>query len=328
MNAYLLKTIKSAVSADTVEFVETIQSLWSDYGSIDRYRLTGAAVDEIVVKHVRLPQKIQHPLGWNGKRSHQRKLTSYCVETEWYKSWSRYCNDDCRVPYCFAQAQRDDEFLMVLEDLDTSGYSLRKTQPTINDMHSCLQWLANFHAKFMGKLPTGLWPTGTYWHLETRPDELANLPDDEALKAAAPRLDQMLRQTPYQTIVHGDAKLANFCFPTATSDNVAMVDFQYVGGGCGIKDVAYFISSCLNEQDCETMEAILLDNYFESLKHALETWQPAIDPQAVEETWRPLYSIAWTDFYRFLKGWNPEHWKIHGYSERLAREVLKSLNQL
>ena len=51
---------------------------------------------------------------------------------------------------------------------------------------------------------------------------------------------------------------------------VAAVDFQYVGGGCGIKDVAYFIGSCLYEEDCERYEEGLLDWYFSQLKEALD----------------------------------------------------------
>jgi thiamine kinase-like enzyme len=115
----------------------------------------------------------------------------------------------------------------------------------------------------------------------------------------------------------GDAKLANFCF-SQDGTQVAAVDFQYVGGGCGMKDVAYFISSCLDENECERMEERLLDAYFSSLKDALGRHHPHIDVAAVETAWRPLYALAWTDFYRFLKGWSPSHWKIHQYSERLA----------
>ncbi len=37
------------------------------------------------------------------------------------------------------------------------------------------------------------------------------------------------------------------------------------------------------------------------------------------------HPIAWTDFYRFLKGWSPGHWKIHSYSERLAHKVVSHL---
>ena len=89
-----------------------------------------------------------------------------------------------------------------------------------------------------------------------------------------------------------------------------------------MKDVAYFISSCLDEDDSEAMEAALLDRYFELLREAL---QESLDFPALEENWRALYPVAWTDFYRFLQGWSPGHWKLHRYSERLAREVLADL---
>jgi len=35
--------------------------------------------------------------------------------------------------------------------------------------------------------------------------------------------------------------------------------------------------------------------------------------------------VAWTDFFRFVQGWSPGHWKHHRYSQRLAREVLEGL---
>jgi len=40
--------------------------------------------------------------------------------------------------------------------------------------------------------------------------------------------------------VHGDAKLANFCF-SRDGKKVAAVDFQYVDGGCGMKDLSRII---------------------------------------------------------------------------------------
>ncbi len=51
-----------------------------------------------------------------------------------------------------------------------------------------------------------------------------------------------------------------------------------------------------------------------------------VDSAALCDAWRRLYPLAWTDFHRFVKGWSPGHWKIHGYSERLAREVLAQLD--
>ncbi len=105
------------------------------------------------------------------------------------------------------------------------------------------------------------------------------------------------------------------------------MDFQFVGGDCGMKDVAYFIGSCLDEEQCERQESALLDIYFKALRQDLASRHPSIDGEAVEQDWRTLYPVAWTDFHRFLKGWSPGHWKIHDYSEQLARGVVRELTQ-
>lgn len=324
MNKDFQALILQATQAQSIYKIETIQSLWSGYGSIVRYGLQGSMLDSVVVKHVNLGAQGSHPRGWNTDLSHRRKMRSYQVETAWYDRWSRHCDSSCRVPACLAFKALGDEVLIVLEDLDASGFRQRRAVVTDAELQACLSWLANFHATFIDEQPEGLWPTGTYWHLDTRPDELAAL-SDTALKNAAEAIDRKLGNSPFQTFVHGDAKLANFCF----SDNgarVAAVDFQYVGGGCGIKDVAYFIGSCLDEDDCQRRESELLDQYFLALRDALKSKRKAIDAQAVENDWRALYPVAWTDFYRFLKGWSPGHWKLHGYSERLAREVVARIN--
>ncbi|MEE9491800.1 MAG: phosphotransferase [Gammaproteobacteria bacterium] len=313
-----------ATGANSACKTETIQSLWSDYGSIDRYELRGSEHQSAIIKHVCPPEKKHHPRGWNTDRSHQRKLRSYRVESYWYQHWAKQCGDDCRIPACFALEQQGNEVLIALEDLDSNGFALRKSRASMADMHSCLHWLAYFHATFMGQKPEGLWKIGSYWHLRTRPDELKTMAEGE-LKQAAGTLDKMLNEARYLTFVHGDAKLANFCF-SYQGKKVAAVDFQYVGGGCGMKDVAYFISSCLNENECERLEDELLNRYFKSLTQALKQYHPQIDSAAVEADWRALYPVAWTDFYRFLKGWSPGHWKIHAYSERLARDVISQLS--
>ena len=92
-----------------------------------------------------------------------------------------------------------------------------------------------------------------------------------------------------------------------------------------MKDVAYFIGSCLDEEDCEKKESELLDTYFGFLKMALEQRRSDIPVEAVVNEWRELFPIAWADFHRFLKGWCPEHWKINSYSERLSRRAIHSL---
>jgi hypothetical protein len=311
-----------------VERLGTIQSLWSGYGSIDRYRLIDAALPSVIVKHVRFPEADKagkgHPRGWGGSQSDMRKRRSYEVETHWYRHWSTQCDSTCRVPRCLGIDADDDQVLMVLEDLSAGGYSPIRGLAAPAEVGPILSWLAHFHAQFMHRQPHGLWPVGTYWHLDTRPDELRAMEDDR-LRNAAHWLDDTLSNAPYPTLVHGDAKLANF-LASPTGEAVAAVDFQYVGGGCAMKDVAYFISSCFDERDCERYENTLLDHYFDALRSALRRRRPDIhDLDEVERALRPLYPVAWTDFYRFLQGWSPGHWKIHRYSERLAHQVLKSM---
>ena len=277
----------------------------------------------VIVKRVRSARTNAHPRGWATDRSHERKVRSYEVETAWYRDFSAQCDARCRVPECLSLSEGEEGVIITLEDLDAAGYPSRLGNVGPDEVHACLHWLAHFHATFMGREPRGLWPVGTYWHLDTRPDELEVL-GDLPLKAAAFAIDARLSSAKFQTFVHGDAKLANFCF-SEDGSRVAAVDFQYVGGGCGMKDVAYFIGSCLDERQCEAKEKALLDTYFESLKAALAERHPAIDADDVVTEWRDLYPVAWTDFHRFLKGWSPGHWKINSYSERLAREVVKSL---
>ncbi|MGB6222238.1 phosphotransferase [Haloferula sp.] len=315
--------ILTACGSSGLEVVEIIQELWSGYGKILRIRLSGGSRISAIAKHVRLPKGGTHPRGWNTDHSHQRKLKSYQVETTWYRDWSRQCGDTCRIPRLLACDRDGDEILLVLEDLDEAGYPARLHGLDRQQIDSCLAWLANFHATFLGAAPDGLWKTGTYWHLDTRGDELDAL-DDLPLKQAAADIDAKLNQATYQTIVHGDAKLANFCF-SPDGRKVAAVDFQYVGGGCGMKDVAYFLGSCLDESACEKQESELLDRYFHHLRQALAEKQPNSDAAAIESEWRTLFPLAWTDFHRFLKGWSPGHWKINSYSERMARKVVGEL---
>lgn len=294
---------------------EQIQELWSGYGAITRIALENASVPSVVVKHVQLPIRQKHPRGWNSDIGHRRKMKSYQVETNWYNSYSQYSR--ARLPYCLFIESLDEEVLIVLEDLDEAGYPLRKKSIEWHEISTCLKWLAQFHASYMGREPDNLWKTGTYWHLGTRPHELSALRDGK-LKEAAPMIDHKLNSCSFKTIVHGDAKLANFCF--SPKGQVAGVDFQYVGGGCGMKDVAYFIGSCLDEEECEQLEAKILDTYFYYLQDEFPKRN-----EALEREWRSLYRFAWADFHRFLKGWSPGHWKINSYSERITTMVIKSL---
>lgn len=315
---YLLKITKASACKE----IEVIQSLWSGYGRISRYQLDNSSLDTVVVKYIALSQSNEHPRGWNTSNSHNRKVKSYEVETHWYEKWSQNCTPLCRIPKFIGSFSEGQDQWIILEDLN-AHFPLRRYELELSEVKVCLKWLANFHVTFLGQKPAGLWKIGTYWHLETRPDELEEIEHQE-LKSKAHLIDKLLNECQYQTIVHGDAKLANFCF-SKNGKQIAAVDFQYVGGGCGMKDIAYFLGSCLSCQECESYEKDLLSFYFTELQNALEASDSDVDFNALEEEWRRLYPVACTDFIRFMLGWMPSHQKVNGYNLGLMNSVLASL---
>ena len=309
-----LAWIARATRATRVERGERIQSLWSGYGEIRRVTLHGASTPTAILKSVTPPAGRRAD-----DRSHARKCASYDVELAWYRGHAARCDRACRVPAWIDGARTDEGWSFLLEDLDAAGFAGRRRRgASALDVDLCLGWLAAFHARFLGESPAGLWNVGTYWHLATRPDELAAI-DDPALRAAAPILDAKLRAARHQTFVHGDAKVANFCFGDGA---VAAVDFQYVGGGCGMSDVAYFLGSWADDGH-DPDEERHLDRYFELLRAALVA--RAIDAAPVEAEWRVLYPIAAADFHRFLAGWSKDHWSHDAHGRAVVRRVLDQL---
>lgn len=316
--------ILRATGAGSIISSESVQELWSGYGSLKRYYLNSGRYSTIIVKHISIPSgnTRNHPRGWAGELSHKRKIKSYQAELNWYGNYSQMCNDSCRIPHYIDSKIHGSEILLLLEDLDAAGFTEQTEYADWPEVATGLSWLANFHAQFTGKEPKGIWKTGTYWHLDTRPDELKAL-NDIALKNAAGKIDLLLKKAEFQTFVHGDAKLANFKF-TSERNGVAAVDFQYVGGGCGMKDVAYFIGSCFSESQCEALESQILDHYFKELEKALKRTGFSRTAELIQE-WETLYHVAWADFHRFLKGWSPGHWKINSYSEKVTAGVIEKL---
>ena len=320
MDVEIVQEIKLATGANSVKELAVIQSLWSGYGQIVRLQLDNGKKDDVILKHIDLSEVINHPRGWNTSNSHNRKVKSYDVETHWYESRQKKAVP-YKIPESILTKSFDNSHIILMEDLDLSGFPLRKNDLSFSEVKVCLQWLAQFHGTHMNQNPNGLWQEGTYWHLATRSDEWQAMADSP-LKKNAQRISDELSECKYSTILHGDAKLANFCFST-DGKQVAAVDFQYVGGGCGMKDVAYFLGSCISEEDCELWEAELLNYYFEELVRNIT--DKSLEFNELEKEWRRLYYFAWADFERFLLGWMPTHQKLTGFSKRMVDKVLLSL---
>ena len=277
---------QEALGATRLTGLEPVQRLWSGYGAILRlHRDDGPPV---------ILKRVSPPPGEG--RGHARKLRSYQVERAWYAGPADRCDEACRVPRRLSCAAPGEETWLLLEDLDAAGYPGRCGRPLHEGREACLAWLAAFHATFLETEPEGLWPRGTYWHLATRPDELAATRDAQ-LRRDAPLIDARLEEARHRTLVHGDAKPANFCLGPA---GAAAVDFQYVGGGVGIQDVTYLLGSAPGERDFEAGVAA----YLERLEAELARRRPEVDRAAVCEEWRALAPWAHRDFQRFLAGWH------------------------
>lgn len=322
MNNTIEQFIVIHTAAQRVEHSEQVQALWSGYGDIRRVYLSAAECSSVIVKQVVFPSQSNHPRGWNSDLSHRRKLRSYQVEMAWYQHWAEQCDPHCRVPRCYGWQQTEQGMLLLLEDLNAAGWDQRYSELDIEKVKSCLAWLAAFHGRFLLQAPNHLWPVGSYWHLSTRPDEWRAMAE-HPLKDLAENIDQQLNHAHFQTLIHGDAKVANFCFSNITN-TVSAVDFQYVGGGCGIKDVVYLLGSCLQPEQIEEHQEALLNYYFEALFQACA---PSIDRLALEAEWRYLYAFGWADFHRFLLGWMPDHPKINPAMECHSEVVIRQLNQ-
>lgn len=321
----LTERLRRATGAKRVELKERLQSLWGGYGELHRVQLEEAGSESSIVKSVTPPPERELARDPERLRSHRRKLRSYAVELAFYQGFAQSCDAACRVPALFHGEAREGRFLFVLEDLDQAGFAARRAHCTAQEIRACLEWLAAFHARFVGAEPAGLWKVGTYWHLATRPDELSRLKTAELRRAAA-RIDERLNAAHFRTLVHGDAKLENFCFSSAAR-GVAAVDFQYVGGGVGVKDVAYFFSSCLSSAECRAQVPGYLDVYFHALRAALSSQAKLLSTEidALESEWRALFSWAWADFHRFLLGWAPEYAASDSYGKTQLELTLHGL---
>ncbi|WP_417347443.1 phosphotransferase [Ferrimonas sp.] len=312
--SFPVQPLLATTQAKSLVELQLIQPLWNQYGGLYRAHIDDGR--SVIAKWV-VPPADQGGLG------HQRKLRSYQVELDWYRHHAEYCGEVSRVPAYLGEHLLDNGTLMVLEDLATAGFSPLSQDQGHSHLEAMIRWLAGFHARFMGSAPDGLWEQGCYWHLATRPDEWAAM-EPGPLKDAAVAIDTQLQGARYQSLVHGDAKVANFL--GNDFGQVAAVDFQYVGGGAGIRDLVYLLGSVLSDDALEAHAFELLDRYCQALIEQLRAkgWDVAqLDAVLAEQS--ALFPFAWADFERFLQGWKPGHWKLGRFSQAMTRRALALL---
>lgn len=318
----MLDRVKRCLLVQEVVHRGDIQPLWSGFGVLSRLYLP-AKQQTVIVKYIVPPEAFEHPRGWNGETSQQRKRVSYEVENAFYRDYASRLNPNCRIPALLASHADAEYQILVLEDLDVKGFDRRSTQLSEKQLLAAVDWLGQFHGTLLGEAGEGLWATGCYWHLQTRQEEWQNMVSGP-LKTFAGSIDKILAEARFHTIVHGDAKAANLCLHSEDT-KLAVVDFQYTGKGVGVKDLAYFLGSCLSSEQLYKAERMVLERYFTTLENVVRQSHPQVDTASLEREWRTLYPFAWADFHRFLAGWAPDHVKINPYMQSKSEEALASL---
>ena len=233
---------QSAVSGVTsITSVSQIATLWGGMGSIVRMQCECNDDENATLIAKRI--KCTNPRSFGDKR----KAASYQVEASFYGSDA--CLELFQKHICCKGLHTDDDGNGSITILMTP-----LPNPSLHWMEgevakAAVRSVARLHAYFWGDAKSthaveaiGLAAQGTYWYLDTRPDEYENM-DGRAgisrkLKKAAFGIDRALKEHEYQTICHGDLKACNMSM-SADPSYVTFVDFQYLGRACPAKDLAY-----------------------------------------------------------------------------------------
>ena len=240
----------------------------------------------------------------------ERKAASYQVEANFYENVAHKLLSEHHlslpVPYLIERFRHEtnaDQITICMSRLKGSPGGLDSD----DEIHAVLRWLAALHAATWGEKADflvdsgGLQPIGSYWHLDTRPEDHDSMPRrgwEGRLKRAARAIDERLKRDPMQCCVHGDAKDANMLFFKGEQNEVcvAMYDFQYCGKAPPSVDLAYFLCVAAG---CNDANHEYLDFYRGELVRRLG----ASDLHPTLKDLQESVALAFCDFQRFMSGW-------------------------
>jgi hypothetical protein len=279
--------------------IKTVCRLWGGMGHV--YELSFGSTSFIVKCIDPDPDQLESLGG-------RRKGVSYQVEAHFYESYAINLIDrhGLQLPRPYLVERDGDRTTICMSKLEARQHG--------GFEKAVITWLAKLHATTWGQNADGLQPIGSYWYLDTRPDEHASMPRkgwQGRLKRAARAIDTRLRRDPMQCIIHGDAKDANILW--GDDGQVAMCDFQYCGKAPPTRDLAYFLCSSTNRED----EDSLLELYYKELVMHL----PDSAERPSFEQLKESLELAYCDYARFMSGWGM-------WGNDLSERVIKTLNQL
>ncbi len=252
--------------------------------------------------------------------SDKRKMASYENERLFYKKVAPVLISDqvCAIAQPLHLSQSKEGLIFVLSDI-SEDYPRHSEDLDQRQLTVALDWLASFHAFCWQErnLCNSLSPKGSYWHLDTRPEEYERIPKKwSQLKTAARTIDLALKKASC-TLVHGDFNPANIQFSKERSECV-VYDFQYSGWGCPSKDICYLLF-CFSQGPSTFSEEKLLEHYYQQLSGKLELASKECFSYA---EFTRLYELAYLDFFRFLLGWYYHSHQPPYFMEQRARQLL------
>ncbi|KAI0839742.1 phosphotransferase enzyme family protein, partial [Hypoxylon sp. FL0890] len=248
----------------------------------------------------------------------------------------------------------------------------KRSELNENQVYAALDWLSSFHRNSRKLIPeslegfllppleeakrrrdgdgsrTKLWLNGGYTYLDTRRKEYAALAEDEDSEWSTVLCSQITADgqsvseivatflTPcgrqYETLIHGDVKSENL-FTTKSGDKVAFFDFQYVGRGLGVCDLAKLFTCSVplsllvddegdipNELSMSKGEKKLLEYYHSRLLRGFKDAQGRIQTY----DWNEFilhWETALVDWLRFQASWG--FWGNTEWLEARVRSILK-----
>ncbi len=227
---------------------------------------------------------------------------------------------------------------------------LKASLGVVAKLHACCWQGTNTGNVHIPEEDIKIWDAGSHWYKERQsPDLLTDIAIEwhDILKRFAPKFDSydenlgirlgklaekvsaqvwacaLDKTHAWRTVIHGDAKCANFFFRTKTNDTnyeCALIDFQWTGWGNCCSDLVYQIATCIvfddeyttYQNDYEKYEIMYLKYYYTLLSEQLVHFGKATSIQDVENSLCPWdaflkwYDLAFIDILPTIFGY---HWK-------------------
>ena len=231
----------------------------------------------------------------------------------------------------------------LMNDVRSRGFTAHPNFLSVSEAKRALKWVARFHAVFWNDDKAqdwrrDLWTRGGFWtdgkdainnqaissqwsqtvrwlqtnHPELVSEEVKGI--GKRIQALAGLLDRFLSTEsvgPRGTMIHGDYKAANLFLSDSSDGNdclgaesVAVVDFQFSGGGLGAEDVCYLLFSDARGHYFDEEDELLRVYHEELITSLIE--QRKGGPSSISlDCLKMQYKLSRIDFTRHLlgRGW-------------------------